>query len=303
MILLTLARTLKSGFQNFYRNGSLSIAAVSILTLSLLIISIIIVLSITANLGLKYIQDKIDIRVYFKSDVEYSRINDFRMEVSKYKEVKSAAFVTKEQALSDFKTTNVNKPDILKAIEAVEENPLLASVNIKAVNPEQYDIIAKSIENSTYREDIASINYQQYKLVIDRFNSTLRTLRKTGAFLFALFSLIAILITFNVIRMTIFNHGTEIEIMRLVGPSNNFVRLPFVFEGVIYGIVAAIIAIALLFPIVKLITPYIIGSAYVNVIQADFGKYFVLIFVVQILLGVLLGVISSLLAVRRYLKI
>jgi cell division transport system permease protein len=303
MILLTLARTLKSGFQNFYRNGSLSIAAVSILTLSLLIISIIIVLSITANLGLKYIQDKIDIRVYFKSDVEYSRINDFRMEVSKYKEVKSAAFVTKEQALSDFKTTNVNKPDILKAIEAVEENPLLASVNIKAVNPEQYDIIAKSIENSTYREDIASINYQQYKLVIDRFNSTLRTLRKTGAFLFALFSLIAILITFNVIRMTIFNHGTEIEIMRLVGASNNFVRLPFVFEGVIYGIVAAIIAIALLFPIVKLITPYIIGSAYVNVIQADFGKYFVLIFVVQILLGVLLGVISSLLAVRRYLKI
>ena len=227
----------------------------------------------------------------------------FRSEVQKYKEVKSAEYISKNKALDDFRTANAGKPDILKAIEAVEENPLLASVNIKATNPEQYDVIAKSIENSSYKDDIASINYQQYKLVIDRFNTTIKTIRKTGVFLFILFSLIAILITFNVIRMTIFNHGTEIEIMRLVGASNNFIRLPFVFEGVIYGAFAAVIAIILLFPIVKLVTPYIIGSAYVNIIQADFAKYFILIFVIQLFVGVLLGIISSLLAIRRYLKV
>jgi len=103
--------------------------------------------------------------------------------------------------------------------------------------------------------------------------------------------------------MTIYNHGTEIEIMRLVGASNNFIRLPFVFEGVIYGIFAAVIAIILLFPIVKVVTPYVVGSAYVKIIQADFVKYFVLIFIAQLFLGALLGVISSLLAIRRYLKI
>jgi cell division transport system permease protein len=302
-MLLTLTRTLKAGFQNFYRNGSLSIAAVSILTMSLLIISIIIVLSITANLGMKYVQDKIDIRVYFKSDTGESVIKNFRSEVAGYKEVKSADYISKDRALSEFKATNSNKPDILKAIEAVEDNPLLASVNIKAINPEQYEKIATSLENSAYRDSIASVNYQQYKLVIDRFNATLKTLRKAGAFLFILFSIIAILITFNVIRMTIFNHGTEIEIMRLVGASNNFIRLPFVFEGVIYGIVAAVVAMALLFPIVKIVTPYVVGSTYVQVIQADFGKYFLLIFIFQIILGTLLGVISSLLAIRRYLKI
>ncbi|MDP1845737.1 MAG: permease-like cell division protein FtsX [Candidatus Moranbacteria bacterium] len=300
---LTISRTLKAGFQNFYRNGSLSVAAVSILTLSLLIISIIIVLTITANLGLKYIQDKIDIRVYFKSDTEESKMINFRSEILKYKEVKSADIVSKDRALSEFKANNSNKPEILKAIEAVEENPLLASVNIKAVDPEKYDVIANSIENSAYKEDIASINYQQYKLVIDRFNSTIQTIRKTGIFLFILFSLIAILITFNVIRMTIFNHGTEIEIMRLVGASNNYIRLPFVFEGIIYGTVAACIAIILLIPMVKVVTPYIIGSAYVNVVQTGFTTYFVLIFLIQLLLGTLLGVISSLLAIRRYLKI
>ena len=222
MILLTLTRTLKSGFQNFWRNGSLTVAAVSILTLALLIISIIIVLSISANLGLKYIQDKIDIRVYFKSDVEESRILAFRSEVQGYKEVKSAEYISKNRALDEFKIANANKPDILKAIEAVETNPLLASVNIKAVDPEQYEKIARAVESSVYREDIASVNYQQYKLVIDRFNTTIKTIRKTGTLLFVLFSLIAILITFNVIRMTIYNHGTEIEIMRLVGASNNF---------------------------------------------------------------------------------
>lgn len=303
MILLTISRTLKSGFQNFYRNGSLTVAAVSILTLALLIISVIMVLSISANLGLKYIEDKIDIRVYFKSNVEEQDMMAFRSEVQKYKEVRSAEYISKNKALDDFRTANAGKPDILKAIEAVEENPLLASANIKATNPEQYDVIAKSIENSSYKDDIASINYQQYKLVIDRFNTTIKTIRKTGVFLFVLFSLIAILITFNVIRMTIFNHGTEIEIMRLVGASNNFIRLPFVFEGVIYGAFAAVIAIILLFPIVKLVTPYIIGSAYVNIIQADFAKYFILIFVIQLFVGVLLGIISSLLAIRRYLKV
>jgi len=302
MIILTLTRTLKAGFQNFYRNGSLTVAAVSILTLALLIISVILVLSISADLGLKYVQDKIDIRVYFKGDTEEQEMMAFRSEVQKYQEVKSAEYISKNKALDDFKTSNAGKPDILKAIEAVEDNPLLASVNIKARNPEQYDIIAKSIENSSFRDDIASINYQQYKLVIDRFNTTIKTIRKTGAFLFILFSLIAVLITFNVIRMTIFNHGTEIEIMRLVGASNNFIRLPFVFEGVIYGIFAAVISIILLFPIVKLVTPYIIGSAYVSVIQADFTKYFVLIFLAQLLVGVLLGIVSSILAIRRYLK-
>lgn len=303
MFFLTLSRTLKAGFQNFYRNGSLSVAAVSILTLSLLIISVIIVISITANMGLKFVQDKIDIRVYFKSDVPESQILAFKSEVTKYKEVKAADYISKNRALDEFKANNAGKPDILKAIEAVDSNPLLASVNIKAVNPEQYEVIAKSIENSAFKDDIASINYQQYKLVIDRFNSTIKTIRKAGIFLFVLFSLIAILITFNVIRMTIFNHGTEIEIMRLVGASNNFIRLPFVFEGIIYGAFAAAIALLLLIPIVKIVTPYIVGSSYVNVIQSSFTSYFVIIFFIQLVVGTLLGVVSSLLAVRRYLKI
>ncbi len=302
-ILLTISRTLKAGFQNFFRNGSLTVAAVSILTLALLIISTILVISISANMGLRYIQDKIDIRVYFKGDVSESDIMAFRAEVQKYKEVKSAEYISKNKALDDFKAANAGKPEILRAIEAVEENPLLASVNIKAVSPEQYEVIARSIENSSYRDKIASINYQQYKLVIDRFNTTLKTIRKTGAFLFILFSLIAILITFNVIRMTIFNHGTEIEIMRLVGASNNFIRLPFIFEGIIYGSCAAVIAILLLFPIVKVITPYVVGSTYVKVIQADFSRYFILIFLAQLFVGVLLGIISSVLAIRRYLRI
>jgi cell division transport system permease protein len=303
MVILTLTRTLKAGIQNFWRNGSLTVAAVSILTLALLIVSVILVLTISANLGMKYVQDKIDIRVYFKGDTPESTMITFRSDVAKYKEVQSAEYISKNKALDNFKAANANKPDILNAVNAVDENPLLASVNIKAINPEKYDTITNAIQNSSYRDNIANINYQQYKLVIDRFNTTIRTLKRTGTFLFILFSLIAVLITFNVIRMTIFNHGTEIEIMRLVGASNNFIRLPFVFEGTIYGITAAIIAILLLFPIVRLITPYVVGSSYVQIIQSDFAGYMVLIFFAQLFLGVLLGIASSLLAIRRYLKV
>lgn len=302
MLLLTLSRTFKSGFNHFRRNGWLSFAVISILSLTLLIISTLIVLSIAANIVIKSVQDKVDISVYFKGDTEESRIMEFRSTVLQYKEVKSADYVSKNQALDEFKAQNADNPVIMQSIDAIGDNPLNASVNIKAVTPDKYDIIATAIQNSAYKDDISRINYAKNKIVIERLNSVLSTTRKVGTMLATLFSLIAVLITFNAIRITIYAHRQEIEIMRLVGASNPYIRMPFIFEGVIYGAASAVVVMIFLFPLIRFAAPIIAGAVSVKEVQANFMHYFWLIFLVQIFVGIALGTLSSLIAVRRYLK-
>ena len=141
MAFLTLSRTFKSGFNHFRRNGWLSFAVISILSLTLLIISTLIVLSIAASLVIRSVQDKVDISVYFKSDIPESRIMEFEASVLKYSEVKSADYISKERALDEFKSKNVDNPVIIQSIDAIGENPLNPSVNIKAVTPDKYDLM------------------------------------------------------------------------------------------------------------------------------------------------------------------
>ncbi|HUD08986.1 MAG TPA: permease-like cell division protein FtsX [Candidatus Saccharimonadales bacterium] len=302
MLLLTLSRTFKSGFQHFRRNGWLSFAVISIISLTLLIISTLIVLSIAANLVIRSVQDKVDISVYFKSDTEESKIMEFRSTVLQYKEVKSADYVSKNRALDEFKSKNADNPTIMQSIDAIGDNPLNASVNIKAVTPDQYDTIATAVQNSAYKDYISRINYAKNKIVIERLNNVLSTTRNVGAMLATLFSLIAVLITFNAIRITIYAHRQEIEIMRLVGASNPYIRMPFIFEGIIYGTISAVVVMLFLFPLIKFVAPYLGGAVSVQEVQANFMHNIWLIFLIQLITGVALGTISSLIAIRRYLK-
>ena len=302
MLLLTLSRTFKSGFQHFRRNGWLSFAVISIISLTLLIISTLIVLSIAANLVIRSVQDKVDISVYFKSDTEESKIMDFRSTVLQYKEVKSADYISKNRALDEFKAKNADNPVIMQSIDAIGDNPLNASVNIKAVTPDKYDIIATAVQNSAFKDDISRINYAKNKIVIERLNNILSTTRNVGAMLATLFSLIAVLITFNAIRITIYAHRQEIEIMRLVGASNPYIRMPFIFEGIIYGTISAVVVMIFLIPLIKFVAPYLGGAVSVQEVQANFIHNLWLIFLIQLVTGVALGTISSLIAIRRYLK-
>ena len=303
MLLLTLRRTFTSGFTHFRRNGWLSFAVISIISLTLLIISTLIVLSIAANLVIRSVQDKVDISVYFRGDTDESRILEFRSTVLQYKEVKSADYISKDRALADFKAKNADNPVIMQSIEAIGDNPLNASVNIKAITPDKYDIIATAIQESAFKDDINRINYAKNKIIIERLNNILSTTRKAGIILATLFSLIAVLITFNAIRITIYAHRQEIEIMRLVGASNSYIRLPFIFEGIIYGSISAIVVMIILFPLVKIAAPFIAGSASAKDVQTNFMHAAWLIFLVQLFVGVALGTVSSLIAIRRYLKV
>jgi cell division transport system permease protein len=232
MKILKLWRTLKEGFQNFIRNGWLSVATISILTISLYLISLTFMIGITANLLLENVKEKINISIYFNPGASESDIFTIKSRLETFKEVKSVEYVSKEQALREFLDMGASDPSIQQALDEIGENPLLASLVIKANQADQYDTINQAIEGSDFRDQVSRINYEKNKIIIERLNKIVNFSREVGLILGLLFVLIAILITFNAIRITIYSHKQEFEIERLVGASNLYIRMPFIFEGI-----------------------------------------------------------------------
>jgi len=307
-----LSRTFKSGWKNLIRNGSLAIATIGVITITLFIINVQGATVFANNTLLKEVESRVNISVYVNTEMSEAETLKIKSEIERYPEVKSVEYISREDALASFKELNSDNETIQRAISELGENPLGAALNIRAYNPDQYQAISKKIEASSFRESVLEVNYQKYRGVIENLNKEIKSNQRMALTLGITFSVIAILITFNSIRITMYAHQKEIEIMRLVGASNNYIRLPFLWEGIFYGLIAAIIAIPLSYFYLKIVAT---GDASGSVlpfsnsrfIQSFLSGYFVenalWIISSQLFLGILLGVISSVLAIRKYLKI
>ncbi len=300
---LKLWRTFKEGWLNFRRNGWLSFATVSILTLSLFIVGLSTLLGLTTHYMLENMRDKVSINVSFNPDIPEQRMLEIRDELAKYrKEIASVDYVSREAALEIFLAENQSNPAVLQAIEEIGENPLLPSLVIKSTAPEYFQVIVNQIQRSTFQSDISRINYDKNRKVFDNLERNSKSIQKVGGILGIAFIFIAVLITFNTIRITIYSHRQEFEIMRLVGTSNIYVRMPFVFEGIFYGIAAALTTTLALFGAAYVISPLTQGALPQGNFMGLYLQFFIPFFLGLILLGVFLGVLSSSIAIRRYLK-
>jgi cell division transport system permease protein len=299
--ILKLHRTLKEGFQNFYRNGWLSVATITILTISLYIISITVIIGMAASMILKNTENEINVSIYFNPEVQEQQIMDIKNQLQGYQEIKSIDYVSKDQALDDFLKVE-NNDAIKQSLQEIGENPLLASLVIKANNPDQYPTIVNAIQNSNFQSQVARINYDEHKLVIERLNNIIKLVERVGMALGFIFIVIATMITFNAIRITMFAHRQEFEIMRLVGASNLYVEMPYFFQGIFYGVSGAVIGLFMIF-----LTFFFVSSLTGGVIsRGDMMRFFFqnLLgnFGILLVFGIGLGVISSSIAIRRYLK-
>jgi len=300
---LKLWRTFKEGKENFIRNGWLTFATISILSLSLFIVSLSFLLGTTSHLVLQNMREKVSINVSFNPDVPEERIVSIQNELKGYtKEVASVEYISREDALKQFLSESGNDPVIAQAVQEIGENPLLASIVIKAVRPDQYETIVESLKKSTFQNDISRINYEKNKKIFERLNRISETTQRVGLILGSLFIFIAVLITFNTIRITIYSHRQEFEIMRLVGASNIYVRMPFVFEGALYGLVSSVVTMIFLSVVSYYIAPYTNGAMAIGNFMDLYQHYAFFIFLTLVAFGVTLGVFSSAIAIRRYLQ-
>ncbi|OGM90894.1 hypothetical protein A2755_01670 [Candidatus Wolfebacteria bacterium RIFCSPHIGHO2_01_FULL_48_22] len=298
----SLFRIAKYALQHFVRNIWLSTATIVIMVLALFVLAGLIIFNVSTKTVITSIQDKIDISVFFKADTAEDEVLRIKSTLETLPEVRQVDYISKEQALEIFRQRHEDDETISQAVEQLQENPLLASLNVKAQDTEEYGDIAAYLENDTIAPFVEKVSYSQNQTVIERLNRILNTAEQAGYALIIFMSLVAVLITFNTVRLAIYSHKDNINIMRLVGGSNIFIRGPFLVEGVMYGILAAIISLALIAPVLYLIAPY----SNVLVPELNVWEYFTgnlpRLFLYQLAFGIGLGLISSFIAVRKYLR-
>lgn len=300
-------RIFKSGFVNFWRSGLVSMSAILVMTVALSMIGSTILMSAFLNSTLATVQDKIDINVYFNIDTPEEEVLALKDSLELLPEIKEIVYISKEQALKDFRKRNKDDQLTLQALDELDENPLRAVLNIKAKETAQYSSVASFLKNTSALSTngasiVDKINYNDNKTIIDRLSKIITGVEKFGFLVTVTLILISIFITLNTLRLVIYISREEIGVMRLVGADNKYVRGPFVVQGVIYGIVAALLATALFYPL----TLWIKNSTNEFYGGIDLFQYYVTnfnqIFIILLMSGITLGAIASFLAVRRYLR-
>lgn len=295
-------RILKSGWEKFARDRSSTAAALVVMVVVLFVVSSLFVLRGVSSFLAATLEESVDVSAYFVDTATEEDISQVRQQLLGIEEVKAVDYVSKEEALKRFVETHQEDQIVLDSLEAVGGNPFLPALNIKAKDPSQYEKISEFLESAYFAPLIADVDYHDRAPVIERISIITSGIRASVLSVVILLALIAVLVAFNTIRLAIYNSKQEIEIMRLVGASNWFIRGPFLVQGILVGIAASILALILLFAASYFIAPELqsfTGFDLTDYIATEFPA----ILLLQFLVGIGLGVISSVIAIRAYLKV
>lgn len=303
----TLRRILKSGFLNFKRNGLVSFVSVLVTTITLSVIMLLVLSKAVFMNSLNDIESKVDVKVSFVAGTREENVVELRQAIETLPEVRDVTYTSAEQELKEFKERHAGDYLTLQALEEVTSNPLGGSFNIKAFDSLQYEVIADFLENGdnqavvNARKYINKINYTDNKLIIDRINIIVNTGQDIGIALALIFLLVAVVVTYNTIRLTIHYSREEIGIMRLVGASRSYIRGPFVVEGILYGFLGAFFTLLIFWPIT-----FWLGRNMTYFLGIDLFDYYASNFLILLICfiagGILLGATSSFFAIRKYLR-
>jgi len=298
----TFFRIIKSGWQSFWRNYWLTTATVAVMTLALLVASFLMLFNVVTQAVGVNLQERVDISVYFNQDTAEAKVLQVRQELVGLKEVKSADYVSQDDALKQFRAKHQDSQVLMQSLEELQKNPFQPSLNIKANDASQYETIANYLGQDRFRGIIGKINYQQNKVIIERLTNLTRNIEAGGVAISLVLGLLAILVSFNTIRLTMYTWRDEISVMKLVGASNWFIRGPFLVEGIMYGLSAGLITLLFIYPVLWLVSPkitsFLPGVDLLYFYQVNFWQFLLLLLGV----GITLGGISSLIAIRRYLR-
>lgn len=304
-MIVSFLRIAKFAFQNFWRNIWLSLVTVTILVLTLVSINILVVLSFLAQTAVASVQEKVDVSVYFKPDVSADTVQDVRSYLLGLSQVRDVEYVSREDALENFRSLHGDNAAIMVSLEELEENPLGATLIVKAYDPADYPFVLETLDNPQFTTFIEDKNYDDHKEVIQRIDNISSRVQRFGIVLSAVFVCIAVLIVVNTIRVAIYTHREEIGIMKLVGASDWFVRAPFLVEGVVYAFLATLILAGLIYPVIILSEPYINGffdGSNVGLVSF-FNNNSLYIFGAEFAALAFLNIMSAGFALGRYLKV
>lgn len=300
-------RIARSGFIGFWRNAYVSLAAIFVMTVTLLVVGALLLVSALLNASLEQIREKVDISVYMVTTANEERVLQLQQSLEGLPDVREVTYTSREEALEAFRGRHQSDELTIQALEELGDNPLGASLSIRAEDPSQYESIARFLEEQRAGEDpesplIDRVNYFQNKQAIDKLTSIIRAVEQGSLVAMIVLVSCTILITFNTIRLAIYTMRDEIGVMRLVGAGNMFIRGPFILQGIMYGAISGVLTLLILYPVVLWLGPGTEEFFNMNVFTyyvTNFGKLFGIV----VGAGIALGALSSILAIARYLRV
>lgn len=310
-----LGYSIKEAFRHFFRNWTTSFGAVVTIFLSLFIIGLFIVGSVLINSAIGSVEDQVTIQAYISDEASDEDVEDYLHKLERMDNVKGVEFVSKEQALEEYSSSISSSADVtMSALDG--QNPLPRSYRVEMEDPSQVEEMADKIKadpdfrkivdvaNSEVEDKDADVaeNVRYGQEEVARLFQLTDYIRIAAVVLVALLTFVAFIFINNTIRLSITARRREIAIMRLVGASNGFIRGPFVTEGVLQALLGSLLALGALELIRNLVIPKVSASVSwlsfvvpTEVYLATYGSL--------VLIGVLIGLFGSAIAMRRYLKV
>jgi cell division transport system permease protein len=305
---ITFLRMVRYGINNFSRNTWLTVAATAVMTITLLIMFITYAASQVLADSVAAIKKNVDVSIYVKTNTSQSDINQAMASIRKLSTVSQVSYASPDAARQQTAVQNSTDAGTLQALNEAKNN-FPGTIHVNLTNINNTGQLQNFVEHNTKLQGNLDPNYPpsyagKKKTAIDNIGKWTTFAQKLGLIATIIFVAISSLIVFNTIRMAIFNRKDEIQMMKLIGADRSFIRGPFVVEAIVYGFIAAIVAACLGIGILYYSQPSLAGYGIaVGHTVSTMTAYIGFVLIAMILIGALIGIVSSLLATRRYLKI
>lgn len=305
-MLTTARRIIKLGLQNFWRNRWLEAASILVLALTLLITTVSVVYYFTLRSEIANLKDKIDLTAYFDDKVADAEILDLKIKLQTRPDVSSVTFISKDEALRIWQSRPISKK--VKDLVVPQNNPLPRSLVVKTADPVALQQIASLLTSELFKDKVRRVSYQENKLIIEELLKVADNARKNGIVFSTTFIVIALIVIFNTIKLAILTRTEEVDIMRLVGASGSYIKVPFFVEAVLVAILATALSIAVLvlalrykLPIVPFFLAAAIGGGSADVTSFVADRFFWVI-VGQLVIGLVLVTVATFWSLRKHFR-
>lgn len=285
--------SIRRAWQGFWRNAVMSLAATATMVLMLLLLAGFWIIQTGLLAGLEFTEQKVEVVAYLQPNVTDAQVATLRTELEAMAEVESVAYVTRDQALDRFRASMEaqGREDLTQFLDS---NPLYASLEVKLIDPSRIREVGDAM-----REDAAVRNVINIEDLVERVLTVTNILRTAGTVLLLVVGIICLFIIVNTIRLAVVARSEEIEIMRLVGASDAFIRWPFVFEGAFVGFLGAAITLGVLAAAADPLSGFMVE--FFEVLPLEVGSLTRDLVTLVMGAGVGLGILGSWVSVRTYL--
>jgi len=291
-------------FSGFKRNFIMGFTAITTVAITLFMVGLFSIIVYDVLGILNSIKSQVEIAVYLEDNVSEELKSYLEGEIRGWEEIKDVKYISKEKALEQFREKNEGS-DILKEIKG---NPLPASFELTLNNPEKVDQVAIRFldKDGNYIEGVNDVIYGQN--YVNKLFSVIAIVGTIAILVIIVLLLATVVLIYNTIRLSIHARRKEIEVMKLVGASNWFVRIPFLFEGFFEGFAGSLISVVIIyflgnFLLIKGERAIVDTMRIKDLAIVGSGNIIIYIYLLLLGLGVMVGLISSVLALRRYLKV